>query len=100
MSFTMLWFMVFAAALRGRCSRTDDEGTIDLLDLLLVLLGLHRGAAPSGFIGGLDSPFNKLVFDKHQNTIQLRVRPPGRHLLHRLGADHRRLIAAARLTRR
>ena len=32
-------------------------------------LGASSRRAPSGFIGGFDSPFNKLVFDDHRSTI-------------------------------
>ena len=35
---------------------------------MLVLWGFIEASA-LGFIGGIDSPFNKLAFDKHQNTI-------------------------------
>ena len=36
--------------------------------IVLVLWAFVEGSA-LGFIGGIDSAFNKLAFDKHQNTI-------------------------------
>ena len=65
MSFTMLWFMVFTPHFAPLFS--DDNSGIYYV-LLLVCWAFIEGSA-LGFIGGLDSPFNKLAFDKHQNTI-------------------------------
>ena len=65
MSFTMLWFMVFTPHFAPLFS--DDNSGIYYI-LLLVCWAFIEGSA-LGFIGGLDSPFNKLAFDKHQNTI-------------------------------
>jgi uncharacterized membrane protein len=65
MSFTMLWFMVFTPHFAPLFS-TDNKGIYYVL--LLVCWAFIEGSA-LGFIGGLDSPFNKLAFDKHQNTI-------------------------------
>lgn len=68
-SFTMLWFMVFAA--HGQAwfhYNTPFHGTIVYWLVVLVIWAFVEASA-LGFIGGLDSPFNKLAFDKHQNTI-------------------------------
>jgi uncharacterized membrane protein len=65
MSFTMLWFMVFTPHF-APAFPYDNEGIYYLF--LLVCWAFIEGSA-LGFIGGLDSPFNKLAFDRHQNTI-------------------------------
>lgn len=67
MSITMLWYMVFTPHLSFNYS-TDNKGIYYVL--LLVCWGFIEASA-LGLIGGIDSPFNKLVFDKHQKTIQL-----------------------------
>ena len=66
MSITMLWFMVFTPHFAPNFG-TDNKGLYYIL--LLVCWAFIEGSA-LGFIGGLDSPFNKAVFDKHQNTIR------------------------------
>ena len=66
MSFTMLWFMVFTPHF-APVFPYENEGIYYIF--LLVCWAFIEGSA-LGFIGGLDSPFNKLAFDKHQNTIQ------------------------------
>lgn len=66
-SFTMLWFMVFAAH-GGGFYLVETGGTLVYWLLVLVLWGFIEASA-LGLIGGLDSPFNKLVFDKHRDTI-------------------------------
>lgn len=65
MSFTMLWFMIYTPHLAGG-QELQNEG---LYMLLLVVVWAFIEASALGFIGGLDSPFNKLVFDKHRDTI-------------------------------
>lgn len=66
MSFTMLWFMIytphFASAL------TEPDGKAAYMIFLVVVWAFVEASA-LGFIGGLDSPFNKAVFDKHRDTI-------------------------------
>lgn len=66
MSIPMLWFMVFAA--HGSVWFDGIGGTTAYWALVLVVWAFVEGSA-LGLIGGLDSPFNKLVFDKHRNTI-------------------------------
>jgi uncharacterized membrane protein len=66
MSITMLWFMVFAA--HGAVWFSGVGSTVGYWALVLVLWAFVEGSA-LGLIGGFDSPFNKLVFDKHRNTI-------------------------------
>jgi uncharacterized membrane protein len=66
MSIPMLWFMVFAA--HGAVWFDGIGGTVGYWILVLVLWAFVEASA-LGFIGGFDSPFNKLVFDKHRSTI-------------------------------
>lgn len=69
MSITMLWFMLFAA--HGDWFGTGNlltKTTVGYWALVLVLWAFVEGSA-LGLIGGFDSPFNKLAFDKHKNTI-------------------------------
>jgi uncharacterized membrane protein len=66
MSFTMLWFMVFTPHFAPNFS---DENS-GIYFLLLLVCWAFIEASALGYIGGLDSPFNKLVFDKHQDTIR------------------------------
>ena len=70
-SVTMLWFMVFTA--HGLTwYRADDApaigGTAVYWLFILIVWGFIEASA-LGFIGGIDSPFNKQAFDKHQHTI-------------------------------
>ena len=66
MSIPMLWFMVFAA--HGATFFSTYKGTIAYWVLVLVIWAFVEASA-LGLIGGFDSPFNKLVFDTHRNTI-------------------------------
>jgi uncharacterized membrane protein len=66
MSIPMLWFMVFAA--HGGGFFSTDKGTIAYWVLVLVIWAFIEASA-LGLIGGFDSPFNKLAFDTHRNTI-------------------------------
>jgi uncharacterized membrane protein len=66
MSIPMLWFMVFAA--HGAVWFDGIGGTVGYWILVLVLWAFVEASA-LGLIGGFDSPFNKLVFDTHKNTI-------------------------------
>lgn len=65
-SIPMLWFMVFAA--HGASFFDAIGGTTGYWILVLVLWAFVEASA-LGLIGGFDNPFNKLVFDKHRNTI-------------------------------
>jgi uncharacterized membrane protein len=66
MSIPMLFFMVFAA--HGPLFFDGIGGTVAYWVLVLVTWAFVEGSA-LGYIGGMDSPFNKLVFDTHKNTI-------------------------------
>ena len=66
MSITMLWFMVFAA--HGAIWFDGVGGTALYWVFILIVLAFIEGSA-LGLIGGIDSAFNKLAFDKHKNTI-------------------------------
>jgi uncharacterized membrane protein len=71
MSFVMLFFMVFAAhGSSWFAPETGGQvgGTAVYWIMVLALWAFIQGSA-LGLIGGLDSAFNKLAFDKHQNTI-------------------------------
>ena len=65
MSITMLWFMVYSPHMAAN-QLIDNKGIY--LAFVLVVWAFIEGSA-LGFIGGLDSPFNKLAFDNHRNTI-------------------------------
>lgn len=66
MSIPMLWFMVFAA--HGSVWFDGIGGTVGYWLLVLVLWAFVEASA-LGLVGGIDSPFNKAVFDTHKNTI-------------------------------
>jgi uncharacterized membrane protein len=66
-SIPMLWFMVFAAH-GGGFYRVAIGSTVLYWIIVLVIWGFIEASA-LGYVGGLDSPFNKLVFDKHRDTI-------------------------------
>ena len=66
-SVSMLWFMVFTAHYGG-FYEAGQGGTAVYWVLILLLWGFIEASA-LGFIGGIDNGFNKLAFDKHQNTI-------------------------------
>jgi hypothetical protein len=63
----MLWFMVFAAH-GGGFWEAAIGSTIIYWIFVLAVWAFVEGSA-LGYIGGLDSPFNKLAFDSHKNTI-------------------------------
>lgn len=65
-SITMLFFMVFAA--HGASWFSAIGGTAVYWVLVLATWAFVE-LSGLGFIGGLDSPFNKLVFDDHKKTI-------------------------------
>ena len=65
MSFTMLWFMIYTPHMAG-AQVLENKGLY--MAFLLVCWAFVEGSA-LGLIGGIDSPFNKLVFDKHRDTI-------------------------------
>lgn len=71
-SFTMLFFMVFAAHGAGFWGAGDDQvvvgGTIVYWLIVLVLWAIVEASA-IGLIGGLDNAINKLFFDDHKKTI-------------------------------
>jgi hypothetical protein len=46
-----------------------DGGKAVLAWIIFLAIWAFAEASALGFIGGLDSPFNKLVFDTHKNTI-------------------------------
>ncbi len=66
MSIPMLWFMVFAA--HGAVWFDGIGGTVGYWILVLVIWAIIEGSA-LGILGGFDSPFNKMFFDDHKNTI-------------------------------
>ena len=65
---TMLWFMVFAAH-GALVRRRRPNGARSSTGSSCSSLWAFVEASALGFIGGLDSPFNKLVFDDHKKTI-------------------------------
>lgn len=67
MSIPMLFFMVFAA--HNTWFSTDETKSTIVYWLIVLVLWAFVEASALGLIGGMDSPFNKLAFDKHKNTI-------------------------------
>jgi uncharacterized membrane protein len=65
-SIPMLFFMLFTA--HGGWFQAEVGGTALYWVIVLVLWAFVEASA-LGLIGGFDSPFNKLAFDKHQQTI-------------------------------
>jgi uncharacterized membrane protein len=71
-SITMLFFMVFAAHGAGFWGAGDDRvqvGSTIVYWIIVLALWAFVELSALGYIGGLDSPFNKLAFDTHRNTI-------------------------------
>jgi uncharacterized membrane protein len=66
-SIPMLWFMVFSA--HGSVFWGEPIESTVVYWLVVLVLWAFIEASALGFIGGLDSAFNKAAFDKHQNTI-------------------------------
>jgi uncharacterized membrane protein len=67
-SFTMLWFMVLTAHFSGRFAGLESGDKALFWIVILVLWGVVEASA-LGFIGGIDGPINKLLFDDHRKTI-------------------------------
>jgi uncharacterized membrane protein len=70
-SIPMLFFMLFAAhySVFYGTGGDIDGGKAFGAWILLIVIWAFAEASALGYIGGLDSPFNKLVFDDHRNTI-------------------------------
>jgi uncharacterized membrane protein len=64
-SIPMLWFMIYTAHF---APGQDIQNKGVYLALVAVVWAFCEASA-LGLIGGLDSTFNKAVFDKHRNTI-------------------------------
>ena len=67
-SIPMLFFMLFTTHYAGRYA-DPSGGKLAAVWILFLVSWAFVEASALGFIGGLDSPFNKLVFDNHKNTI-------------------------------
>ena len=69
-SFTMLWFMVFAAHGPGFWGAEGEQvgGTVVYWIFVLILWAVVEASA-LGVIGGLDNAINKNLFDDHRRTI-------------------------------
>jgi uncharacterized membrane protein len=69
-SVTMLWFMVFTSHFASHYADIKGElSNVAIYYILVILLWAFVEASALGWIGGLDSAFNKMVFDDHKNTI-------------------------------
>ncbi|MGH9135810.1 MAG: hypothetical protein ACRD0G_02040, partial [Acidimicrobiales bacterium] len=72
-SIPMLFFMVFSAHGFGfwGTDQLNPQATSSpvLYWIIVLVLWAFIEASALGYIGGIDSAFNKLAFDKHQNTI-------------------------------
>ncbi len=66
-SIPMLWFMVFTSHLSFIFGASVSNSAIYWVIVLGLFLFVELSAL--GHIGGLDSPFNKAVFDNHRTTI-------------------------------
>jgi uncharacterized membrane protein len=67
-SVPMLFFMLFTSHFAPRYS-DPSGGKVALAWIIFLATWGFIEASALGFVGGLDSPFNKLVFDKHRNTL-------------------------------
>ncbi|MEY2434365.1 MAG: hypothetical protein QOC92_4090 [Acidimicrobiaceae bacterium] len=68
-SITMLWFMVFTSHFAPNYAIVGKLQNIGIYWVMVLLLWAFVEANALGLVGGLDSPFNKAVFDNHKNTI-------------------------------
>jgi uncharacterized membrane protein len=71
-SIPMLFLMLFAAhyaQFYGDFPATLDGGKVFGAWIVLLVVWAFAEASALGLIGGLDSAFNKMVFDDHRNTI-------------------------------
>jgi len=69
-SIAMLWFMVFTSHFSANYADFAGElNNVAIYYVLVLVLWAFVEANALGLIGGLDSPFNKLVFDDHKKTI-------------------------------
>jgi uncharacterized membrane protein len=66
-SIPMLFFMVFAA--HGLGFWSEPIGSTVVYWILFLAIWAFIEASALGFVGGLDSEFNKLAFDDHRHTI-------------------------------
>jgi uncharacterized membrane protein len=66
-SVPMLFFMLFTSHYAQRFDVTG--GKVAVVWIIFLVLWAFAEASALGLVGGLDSPFNKLVFDTHKNTI-------------------------------
>jgi uncharacterized membrane protein len=67
-SIPMLFFMLFTTHYAPRYA-DPSGGKLAIVWILFLASVAFIEASALGLIGGLDSPFNKLVFDTHKNTI-------------------------------
>jgi len=68
-SITMLWFMVFTAHFADRYELLGDLKNVAIYWVLVLVLWAWVEANALGLVGGLDSWWNKTVFDDHKKTI-------------------------------
>jgi uncharacterized membrane protein len=67
-SIPMLFFMLFTSHYAGRYA-DPSGGKAAVAWIIFLAIWAFIEASALGFIGGLDSAFNKLAFDTHKNTI-------------------------------
>lgn len=67
-SIPMLFFMLFTQHY-APFYKDVSGGKLAAVWIIFLVLWAFIEASALGFIGGLDSAFNKLAFDKHRNTI-------------------------------
>ncbi len=69
-SIPMLWFMVFTTHFSGVFANNDGGlNNFAVYFILVLITWAILEASALGFLGGLDNPLNKLLFDDHKKTI-------------------------------
>ena len=67
-SIPMIWFMVFTSHFSFAYADPNGGHLFGAWAVFLIVVGFIEASA-LGLLGGLDSSFNKNVFDKHRSTI-------------------------------
>ena len=68
-SITMLWFMVFTTHFAPLYATAGDLKNTAIYWIMVLALWAWVEANALGYVGGLDSAWNKFVFDDHKKTI-------------------------------
>ena len=68
-SIVMLWFMVFTTHFAPLYATAGDLKNTAIYWIMVLALWAFVEASALGYIGGLESAWNKFVFDDHKKTI-------------------------------